>query len=90
MISAPVIDLFTGLSESFVVSRDVQPRPGIYRGDGVEVYDHSIPRGCVEFYEHPQRGLCYWDEGVDDGTDLSGHIPWYFMEGARLTLVEAK
>lgn len=73
----------------FVVSLKTQPTIGRYEMEDGDYYDPELPERQIELYNHPIRGLCFWAEGVDDGTDLSGHVPWYQLEGMRIRRVSS-
>lgn len=78
----------------FVVG-EIPPKPGVYevvraKGDSrPRGRDPELPDGQIELYEHPVRGLSFWDDTCDDGTDYSGHVGWFFLRGETLRPVSA-
>ena len=61
-------------------------KPGIYR---IREYraprDPELDHGLLEVYEHPIKGLCFWDQGQDGDSD--GHVPVGFLDDETLELV---
>lgn len=59
--------------------------PGRYRVlGGCDWMDSELPAGCIEVYVHPIRGLSFWDDGHDDSTDFSGHVPCSALLGETI------
>ena len=73
---------------SFVVDSNTVLARGTYHIEGETMgLDPELPPGVVEIYEHPIRGLSYWDDWADDGTDFAGHVSAFYLIGATLTPV---
>lgn len=61
-------------------------KPGIYRiRDCAGPRDPELENGLLEIYEHPIKGLCFWDQAQDGDSD--GHVPVGFLRGEDLELV---
>ena len=61
-------------------------RPGIYRiREAKAPRDPELENGLLEIYEHPIKGLCFWDQGQDGDSD--GHVPVGFLDGEELEYV---
>lgn len=79
---------------SFVVTVDTELQEGRYRFIDPPFnsfhYDDELPDGQIEIYMHPERGLSYWDDGHDDGTDWCGHACWNILIGKRLERIKVK
>lgn len=51
-------------------------------------YDSELEPGQIEIYEHPIRGLSYWDDMADDSTDFAGHVAvLLYLDGRRIRRV---
>ena len=63
--------------------------PGLYRvRDYIAPNDPELPHGVLEVYVHPEKGLCFWDDGVDGDSD--GHISVSFLRGEQVVRLSSQ
>lgn len=66
----------------------VQIENGVYQIEGCDLqYDPELPPGCIEFYDHPERGQSFWDDNAEDGSDFAGHVSAFYLGQCRIRRV---